>query len=250
MNLASPISELTPGGIAPPRDAAARRDFSAAHFTHLFPAPFMTFVWPDGVELNEQLRPLILEQASGSQGLQRSNVGGWHSEIGGLEFCGEAGQRLVRHMYEMVDEATRRTLAELPARRGEPPRWTIRWVLHAWANVNRPGDFTQYHAHPGSTWSGRLLRGRWRAGRTRWRSPPPFVRSMPGPHQCFLAADRAGQAIHSPRARFDGAVPKLRSAHGVPTSRETATHFDRLQFTQGAFPLRKRLRRRHSWTGP
>ena len=152
MNFAPPISDSL--SITASRgDAVAKTDLSDALFGHLFPAPFMSFIWPDGPELNEQLRPLILDQASRSQGLQRSNVGGWHSEVGALEFCGQAGQRLVRHMHEMVDEATRRTLAELPPRRGEP-RWTIRWALHAWANVNGPGDFTQYHAHPGSTWSG------------------------------------------------------------------------------------------------
>jgi hypothetical protein len=50
--------------------------------------------------------------------LQRSNVGGWHSEVGRLEFCGDAGRRLAGHMFEMADEATRRTLAELPPTRG------------------------------------------------------------------------------------------------------------------------------------
>lgn len=135
------------------RDAPPKPDFSKAKFAHLFPTPFMSFVWPDGAELNEELRPQILEQASRFRGLQRSNVGGWHSEVGRLEFCGDAGRRLAGHMFELADEATRRTLAEAPPTRGMPG-WTIRWVLHAWANVNGPGDFTQYHAHPGSTWSG------------------------------------------------------------------------------------------------
>ena len=153
MNFAPPISDSPSGTAIARRDAVAKRDFSAAIFAHLFPAPFMAFVWPDGAKLNDELRPRILEQASRSEGLQRSNAGGWHSEVGRLEFCGDAGRRLVRHMFEMADEATRRTLAELPSTR-RMPRWTIRWILHAWANMNGPGDFTQYHAHPGSTWSG------------------------------------------------------------------------------------------------
>jgi uncharacterized protein (TIGR02466 family) len=124
-------------------------DFSSATFKHLFPAPFMAFVWPDGAEINEELRPRILEAASRSAGTQKSNSGGWRSESGQLEFCGDAGRRLVRRMYEMADEATRRTLAELR----EQPR-TFRWTLHAWANVNRLGGFNRVHTHPGSTWSG------------------------------------------------------------------------------------------------
>ena len=135
------------------RDTAATPDFSAATFAHLFPAPFMAFVWPDGAELNEELRPRILEHASRFNGLQKSNCGGWHSEVGQLEFCGDAGRRLVRHMYQMADEATRRTVAELPSD-ARMSRWTFQWTLHAWANVNGPGDFNRFHTHAGSTWSG------------------------------------------------------------------------------------------------
>src|SRR5690242_7121945 len=112
------------------RDAVAKPDLSAALFGHLFPAPFMIFVWPDGAELNEELRPRILEHASRTAGLQKSNAGGWHSEPGRLEFCGDPGQRLVRHMYEMADEATRRTVAELPSQPAMS-RWTFGWTLHA-----------------------------------------------------------------------------------------------------------------------
>jgi uncharacterized protein (TIGR02466 family) len=124
-------------------------DFTAAAFLHLFPSPFMGFVWPDGAELNEELRARILEHASASEGALKTNVGGWHSETGQLEFCGAAGRRLVRHIYEMADEATRRTLAE----QREPPR-AMRWTLAAWANVNPSGGFNRMHTHPGSTWSG------------------------------------------------------------------------------------------------
>ena len=124
-------------------------DFAAATFAHLFPTPFMSFVWPDGEELNAELRPRVLEHESKSEGMQKTNVGGWHSETGQLEFCGDAGRRLVRRMCEMADGATRRTLAELR----RPPR-TFRWTLYAWANVNRSGAFNRVHTHPGSTWSG------------------------------------------------------------------------------------------------
>ena len=147
------ISEA-PSGIANSRpNTVAMPDFSGATFAHLFPAPFMAFVWPDSAELNEEMRPRILEQASRSEGLQKSNCGGWHSEIGQLEFCGDAGRRLVRHMYELADEATKRTVAELPSQSGMS-RWTFRWTLSAWANVNGPGDFNRLHTHAGSTWSG------------------------------------------------------------------------------------------------
>ena len=116
---------------------------------NLFATPLLVHVWSDAAELNAQLRERILAHERESQGEQKTNIGGWHSETGQLEFCGEAGRRLIRHMYEMGDEATRRVLAES----GYPPR-PMRWTLYAWVNVNRAGDFNRVHTHPGSTWSG------------------------------------------------------------------------------------------------
>lgn len=124
-------------------------EFSNLKHTNLFASPLLSHIWPDAAELNAELRERILAHASSGKGEQKTNVGGWHSETGQLEFCGEAGRRLILHMYELGDEATRRVLAEY----GHPPR-TMRWTLYAWANVNRLGDFNRVHTHPGSTWSG------------------------------------------------------------------------------------------------
>ena len=124
-------------------------DFSTAKLVNLFSTPFMATVLPDGNELNVELSQRILAHAAKTEGRSRSNAGGWHSEPGQLEFCGEAGRMLVRHSYAMADEATRRVLAEI----GQPLR-PVRWSLRAWVNVNRAGDFNRVHTHPGSTWSG------------------------------------------------------------------------------------------------
>ena len=124
-------------------------ELESAKLTNLFASPFVMHIWSDGAELNEVLRTRILAHQQASAGENKTNVGGWHSETGQLEFCGDSGRRLIRHMYEMADEATRRVLVEC----GHPPR-PMRWTLHAWVNVNRPGDFNRVHTHPGSTWSG------------------------------------------------------------------------------------------------
>jgi uncharacterized protein (TIGR02466 family) len=52
-------------------------------------------------------------------------------------------------MSDMIEEATRRLYAEF----SRPPQPT-NWVISAWANVNRRGDFNEVHTHPGATWSG------------------------------------------------------------------------------------------------
>lgn len=124
-------------------------EIAEARLTNLFATPLLAHVWSDAGELNAELRERVQAHRRESGGEHKTNVGGWHSETGQLEFCGDAGRRLVRRMYEMGDEATRRVLAEY----GQPPRH-IRWTLHAWANVNAPGDFNRVHTHPGATWSG------------------------------------------------------------------------------------------------
>src|SRR5580704_11002663 len=124
-------------------------ELANAKFTNLFATPMMAHVWNDAAELNEALRSLILEHERASAGERKTNIVGWHSETGQLEFCGDAGRRLVRHMYEMADEATRRVFAE-----SQQPSRTMRWTLDAWANVNRVGDFNRTHTHAGTTWSG------------------------------------------------------------------------------------------------
>jgi uncharacterized protein (TIGR02466 family) len=125
------------------------RELDRARFGSLFATPVLEHVWADRAELNVQLRENILEHARQHPGNERTNVGGWHSETGALEFCGQAGERLIRHMRDMTEEATRRLYAQFQ----RPPE-SLSWTLSAWANVNQRGDFNTMHTHPGATWSG------------------------------------------------------------------------------------------------
>ena len=124
-------------------------DFSKTRYTNVFATPLVTPVWEDGPELNALLRERILAHEAESRGVAKSNCGGWHSETGQLEFCGDAGRRLIEHMYALADEATRRLAAEQRKKIGD-----YRWTLSAWVNVNRSGNFNKMHVHPASTWSG------------------------------------------------------------------------------------------------
>jgi uncharacterized protein (TIGR02466 family) len=124
-------------------------NFEQARYANIFATPLITHHLTDAAELNAALRSSILAHQSASAGLSKSNRGGWHSEVGKLEFCGDAGQRLVSYMREFGVEATRRFFAEYRAR-----MVPMEWEVFAWANVNRAGDFNDMHMHPSSTWSG------------------------------------------------------------------------------------------------
>jgi uncharacterized protein (TIGR02466 family) len=122
---------------------------SGVKYNSVFTTPLLTQVWGLAPQLNPPLRERILAHEAESHGVAKSNDGGWHSDVGQLEFCGEAGQRLIEHARALADEGTRRVLAEHG--RKMPP---MQWAVYAWANVNRAGDFNKTHVHPASTWSG------------------------------------------------------------------------------------------------
>ena len=124
-------------------------ELQRARFGSLFATPLLEHVWSDGLALNTALRDAILAQASRDVGKTRTNLGGWHSEPGTLDFCGPAGERLIGYMRAMTQEATSRVYAQYDTVL-EP----LNWVLSAWANVNRKGDSNTMHTHPGATWSG------------------------------------------------------------------------------------------------
>lgn len=114
-----------------------------------FGSPLLDYVWPDSAELNRELRETILAYERDNPGADLTNVGGWHSETGALDFCGPAGKQLVERMLVMTDEATVRLYADFD----RPPE-PLSWTLSAWANINRRGAYNKMHTHPGATWSG------------------------------------------------------------------------------------------------
>ena len=82
------------------------RELSSARFGNWFATPLLEHVWADAPGLNERLLASILDEERRHAGNELTNTGGWHSETGRLEFCAGAGQKLIQHMGEMVEEAT------------------------------------------------------------------------------------------------------------------------------------------------
>lgn len=129
--------------------AALAQSLAGARLRHLFFVPVLAHRWEDSEGLNAALEAAVLDQEGSSPGVHRSNVGGWHSEPGLLDWAREAGRSLVSRMVAMANHATRLVFREHEV---SGPRFG--WKMSAWANLNRAGDWNKMHFHSGATWSG------------------------------------------------------------------------------------------------
>ena len=112
-----------------------------------FATPVVLAPVDQAAALNATLLPLILQRASASAGVVRSNQGGWQSTDDFAAWSGEAGARLVRAAVALADSLT--------ALQGEAglARVAVNWKVNAWANVNKDGHGNAAHHHPGCFWS-------------------------------------------------------------------------------------------------
>lgn len=124
-------------------------ELEKSNLDYCFPTPVMCHVWANSGDLNKELRRLILAREREDPGRSRSNVSGWHSETGMLEWCGDAGKALIERCAQMANHATNQLLVAFGR---QPAQFT--WTFQAWANVNRAASFNKTHTHPGATWSG------------------------------------------------------------------------------------------------
>jgi uncharacterized protein (TIGR02466 family) len=120
-----------------------------ASYGYLFRTPFLAHIWHENAALNTVISERIFAHRRKAASESRSNVGGWHSETGELEFLEDARAPLMAQMHQLADEATRRVLAEEGA-----PAVAVQWRFFGWANISNTGDSHGAHTHPGSTWSG------------------------------------------------------------------------------------------------
>lgn len=112
----------------------------------LFATPILKARIPDSEAVNAALLEAINNRRKEEEGVKRSNIGGWHSDIGMTSWAGETSHRLAefavatasKHMVDIAAAGKRQ----------------FHWGIDMWANVNRPGDANQLHCHNGSFWSG------------------------------------------------------------------------------------------------
>lgn len=114
--------------------------------TLAFATPVISTVLEHEPAFNDALARIIRARRDVSDGVKRSNVGGWHSDTNLLRWAGEAVAPVIRRMVDLADANIVDTQAMPGERRG--------WLLEAWANINPPGCGNAPHVHGGSFWSG------------------------------------------------------------------------------------------------
>lgn len=112
----------------------------------LFTTPILKASPPNADELNRALLEVIAAHRETHPGIDRSNLGGWHSDTDMANWGGEASRELANFAVNtvspyMVDVST-------------AGKRQFGWQVEMWANVNGPGHANQMHCHPASFWSG------------------------------------------------------------------------------------------------
>ncbi|MEM9043387.1 MAG: TIGR02466 family protein [Pseudomonadota bacterium] len=115
----------------------------------VFGTPIATYEWPDSEALNNELRALILEKEAASDGIARSNVGGWHSDLDLLKWDHPAAKTFGERIASFAQDLTAVAMAG-----GEEDSLKLGLAMTAWANVSRDGHYNSVHDHPEAHWSG------------------------------------------------------------------------------------------------
>jgi len=116
-------------------------------YEKLFSTPLFRFRIPDAVKLNEDLLVEEKRMRAESDGVEKSNHGGWHSAGNLFEQEAPCIQRLKTAAETAVLEAT----AQINTK-ADPKAYKLK--MFAWMNSNPPGGMNAPHTHPGAHWSG------------------------------------------------------------------------------------------------
>ena len=113
---------------------------------HIFSTPIASTVWQGVETLNDRLAATIRSQAGASDSLQRSNVGGWHSDLSFLELEAPEVHAFRQRAREALDEVFAQAASGASS---IPP-----YRLEGWGNLATSGAYHSIHSHPNAAWSG------------------------------------------------------------------------------------------------
>ena len=103
---------------------------------------FPTLIYANDVELDNKLfEKEIIEWSKKDEGVQKTNVGGWHSKTNMHEI--PVFKPLVDELFKMQFEIFKLEWLDRQPKIG-----------NMWANINYPGGYNRPHIHPNSLYSG------------------------------------------------------------------------------------------------
>ena len=132
----------------PKKAAAPGSEVATKNMAMAFGTPIISHPWPNSEALNKELAEVILANESESEGMTRSNVGGWHSELDFFDWDYPCIEALKKRVEEMTIELTRAITVVKEGTR------SFKYRLSGWANVSRNGHYNGVHNHPNCLWSG------------------------------------------------------------------------------------------------
>lgn len=116
-------------------------------YEKLFSTPLFRFRLPDAASLNKGLLAEEKRLRAESNGVEKSNHGGWHSAGDLFEQTAPCIQRLKSAPQTAILDAT----AQINTK-ADPKTYKLK--LFGWMNTNPPGGMNAPHTHPGAHWSG------------------------------------------------------------------------------------------------
>lgn len=134
--------------VAPRKKASRIRIEVHKTIVPVFATPISNYRWPSSDDLNQALREAIVQREKTTSGIDRSNVGGWHSEPNFFEWDLDCVRELRARIHAYATELVRAFVKD--------PQDSANGVfqLEGWANVLRYGQYNSLHGHPNAFWSG------------------------------------------------------------------------------------------------
>ena len=113
----------------------------------IFATPLSMYDLPGMDEINRDLTARLVDESVSVSSVQRSNVGGWHSQN-----LAARPEGCFRALLERIVAQVRETVVALAQERGEKLQ-AMRIGAHAWAMVMRNGNYTIPHDHSEVHWA-------------------------------------------------------------------------------------------------
>lgn len=112
----------------------------------LYPTPVILYDLANSTPMNTALTHIINAKRDADTGLQRSNYGGWHSNVDMMIWAEQEARILLQ---TAVNQIAAQTADIHPMGKRD-----FNFDAQMWANISGPGNSNQMHCHPGALWSG------------------------------------------------------------------------------------------------